>query len=65
MDEYLTPQEWRARALRAEAQAAAAMDCLRKLAAGPMPQPWRDVVQCAYVGCGGELEQVTVKAPLE
>lgn len=52
---YLHPWEWRDRAIRAEKQASDALDCLRKMAdCKSIPEPWRSVAQCAYLGCGGK-----------
>ena len=56
MDEYLTPMEWRERALRAERMLTGALDCLRRLGSEAVPEPWRSVAQCAYMGCGGEIK---------
>lgn len=52
--DYIPAQVWRDRALFAEKRAADAMDCLKKMGdCKDIPEPWRTVVQCAYIGCGG------------
>lgn len=53
-DEYLPAWQWKERALRAEKQAKAAMECLKLMGdSKDVPEPWRMVIQCAYTGCGG------------
>lgn len=54
-DSYLPAWVWRDRALKAEQQAAEAMECLRLLCNGSIPEPWRTVILCAYLGCGGAM----------
>ena len=53
-DDYVPAWQWKERALRAEKQAADAMSCMKKMGdCKDIPAPWRSVIQCGYIGCGG------------
>lgn len=64
MDEYNTPPwAWRDRALAAEKQARNAMNCLLLMAQNnAIPEPWKTVIECAYIGCGGQFPKPQTEA---